>query len=149
MLLWLLYPLICVVSFRNNYFGRGFINKLQLQTNIIIVIRFSIWRICINVAFFSFFLFLFFFFNDLFGCAGSQLRLSGLSAFVVAYRMFSCGMPILSCGMWDLIPCPGIKPGALVFGAQSQPLDYQEILDQHGFLRVPVELKDGATLFWM
>ena len=61
MLLWLLYSLICVVSFRNNYFGRGFINELQLQTNIIIVIRFSIWRIWINVAFFSFFLFLFFF----------------------------------------------------------------------------------------
>ena len=35
MLLWLLHSLICVVSLRNNYFGRGFINKLQLQTNII------------------------------------------------------------------------------------------------------------------
>ena len=57
MLLWLLYSLICVVSLRNNYFGRGFINKSQLQTNIIIVISFSIWRIWISVAFFSFFFF--------------------------------------------------------------------------------------------
>ena len=60
MLLWLLYSLICVVSLRNNYFGRGFINKLQLQTNIIIVTRFSSWRIWIRVGVFSFFLFLFF-----------------------------------------------------------------------------------------
>ena len=147
MLLWLLFSLICVVSLRNNYFGRGFINKLQLQTNIIIITRFSIWRIWIRVGFFSFFLF---FFNYLLGCAGSQLRLSGLSAFVVAHRMFSCGMQILSCGMWDLISCPGIKPGPLVFGAQSlSHWTTREILDQHGFLRVPVELKDGASPFWM
>ena len=31
----------------------------------------------------------------------------------------------LSCGMWDLVPQPGIKPGPPALGVWSQPLDHQ------------------------
>ena len=30
---------------------------------------------------------------------------------VAAHRILSCGMPTPSCGMWDLVPWPRIKPG--------------------------------------
>ena len=33
--------------------------------------------------------------------------------------IFSCGMWTLSCSMWDLVPCPGIEPGASALGARS------------------------------
>ena len=40
---------------------------------------------------------------------------------VAACRIFNlrCGMQILSCGVWDLVPWPGIKPGPPALGAQS------------------------------
>ena len=38
---------------------------------------------------------------------------------VVACGIFSCGTRILSCGMWDLVPRPGIEPGPPALGAQS------------------------------
>ena len=44
------------------------------------------------------------------GCAGSYLRHVGPSIFPVPCRIFSCSIGTLSCGMWDLIPWPGIEP---------------------------------------
>ena len=38
---------------------------------------------------------------------------------VVACRIFSCDMRTLRCGMWDLVPSPGIKPGPPALEAQS------------------------------
>ena len=40
---------------------------------------------------------------------------------VAACRIFDlhCGMQILSCGMWDLVPWPGIKPRPPALGGQS------------------------------
>ena len=32
--------------------------------------------------------------------------------------------PGLSCGMWDLVPWPGMKPGSPRIGSESQPLDH-------------------------
>ena len=34
-------------------------------------------------------------------------------------------MPSLSCGLWDLVPWPGMEPGPPALGAGSQPLDRQ------------------------
>ena len=42
-----------------------------------------------------------------------------LWSFVVAGRIFSCGLQTLSCGMWDLVPWPEIKPGPPALGAQN------------------------------
>ena len=39
--------------------------------------------------------------------------------FVVACRMFRCGMWTLSCGLWDLVPWLGIELGSPALGAQS------------------------------
>ena len=44
------------------------------------------------------------------GCAGSYLPHVGPSIFPVPCRIFSCSIWTLSCGMWDLIPWPGIEP---------------------------------------
>jgi len=33
------------------------------------------------------------------------------SIFVAAHRIFSFGIPILSCSMWNLVPRLGIDPG--------------------------------------
>ena len=38
---------------------------------------------------------------------------------VVAYRIFSCDMQTLRCGMWDLVPWPGIEPGTPALGARN------------------------------
>ena len=38
---------------------------------------------------------------------------------VVACGIFSCGTWTLSCGMWDLVPWPGIEPGPPALGVQS------------------------------
>jgi len=38
---------------------------------------------------------------------------------VVACGIFTCSVQTLSCGMWDLVPQPGIEPGPPPFGAQS------------------------------
>ena len=35
---------------------------------------------------------------------------------VVAYGIFSCSVQTFSCGMWDLVPCPGIEPGPPALG---------------------------------
>ena len=51
----------------------------------------------------------------LFSCAGSQSRHLGSSVFIAA-----CGL--LSCGMWDLAPWPGIM--ILALGVCSQPLEH-------------------------
>ena len=45
-----------------------------------------------------------------FGCAGSLVWHEGSSIFVVVSRFFSCSLKTLSCGIWDLVPWPGIKP---------------------------------------
>ena len=37
---------------------------------------------------------------------------------VAAHGIFSCSMWTLSCGMWGLVPWPGIKPGPPALGAQ-------------------------------
>ena len=31
--------------------------------------------------------------------------------FNLAAPGFNCNMRTLSCGMWDLVPCPGLRPG--------------------------------------
>ena len=56
---------------------------------------------------------------SLIGCTRSQLQHTGSSAFTAAHRIFSWGMQTLSCGMWDLFPCPGIEPGLPAFEVQS------------------------------
>ena len=48
----------------------------------------------------------------LFECAGSQLQHAGFLIFVAA-----CG--IFSCGMWHLVPFPGMEPRLPALGAQS------------------------------
>ena len=45
-----------------------------------------------------------------------QLAALGL---IEACRIFSCGMWTLHCGMWYLVPWPGIKPGPPTLGAKS------------------------------
>ena len=37
----------------------------------------------------------------------------------LAVPILSCGIQTLSCGMWDLLSRPGIKPGPLAMGAPS------------------------------
>ena len=37
--------------------------------------------------------------------------------FIMAYRISSCDMLTLNCGMQELVPRPGIKPGPLALGA--------------------------------
>ena len=52
----------------------------------------------------------------LFGCTAPQLRLMRSSVFIVC-EIFSCSVWTLSCGMWDLVPQPGIKPRPPALGA--------------------------------
>ena len=52
----------------------------------------------------------------LFGCTGSWLRHVGYSIVIAAWGIFSCSMGTLSCGIWDLVPWPGIKPGPPALG---------------------------------
>ena len=65
----------------------------------------------------------FFFFNIyfiyLFGCARSWLHHLGSSFFVGACGTFSHSVGTLSCGLWDLVPCPGIKLQPSALGAWS------------------------------
>ena len=39
--------------------------------------------------------------------------------FIVAGRIFNFNRPTLSCGIWDLVPWPGIEPGSPALGVQS------------------------------
>ena len=62
--------------------------------------------------------------NYLFCCAGSLLWYTWSSVFVAAWGTFSCGirtlsynMWALSCGVWNLVPWPGIKPSPPGLGA--------------------------------
>ena len=55
----------------------------------------------------------------LFGCTKSQLWHVGSSSFVSACRILSCSILTLSCGMWDLVPRPGIEPKPPALGGQS------------------------------
>ena len=65
---------------------------------------------------FSFFILIFIY---LFGCTGSSLCLE---------ESFSCSMWALSCGVWDLVPWPGIIPRPPALGARSlKQLDHQEV----------------------
>ena len=60
-----------------------------------------------------------FFFNIyLFGCTSLQLH-TGSQIFVTASGIFSCSVRTLSCGIWDLVPWPGIKPKPPALGARS------------------------------
>ena len=43
----------------------------------------------------------------------------GSSIFVAARGIFSCGMQTLSCGMWDQVPWPGVKPRLPALGMWS------------------------------
>ena len=54
----------------------------------------------------------------LFGCAGSQVV---SSIFVVACRIFSCGMLTLGCSMWDLVPHQGSNLGPLHWEHRVSP----------------------------
>jgi len=54
-------------------------------------------------------------------CISQDLRslLQHSASLVAACEIFSCDMQILSCGMWDLVPWPGIKPRTPAMGAES------------------------------
>ena len=54
-------------------------------------------------------------------CISQDLRslLQHSASLVAACEVFSCDMQILSCGMWDLVPWPGIKPRTPAMGAES------------------------------
>ena len=41
---------------------------------------------------------------------------SGSSIFIAACGVFSCGMQTLSCGVWNLVPLPKIKPRSPALG---------------------------------
>ena len=50
----------------------------------------------------------------------SDLDLFFLNIFIyLAVLGPSCGMQSLSCGLWDIVPRPGIEPGPPALGAQS------------------------------
>ena len=49
-------------------------------------------------------------------CGADQLL---LYLFLNVYLFIHLAPPGLSCGMWDLIPSPGIEPGTPVLGARS------------------------------
>ena len=51
---------------------------------------------------------------------------------VAACRIFSWGMQTLRCGMWDLVPWPGIEPTPLAWGAQSLILTHFTIREVPG-----------------
>ena len=63
---------------------------------------------------FSFFLNIY-----LIGCTGSLLQHAGSLIFTVACGIFSYSMENFSCGMRDIVPCPGIQPEPLALGAWS------------------------------
>ena len=44
---------------------------------------------------------------------------------VVPCENLHCCVPTLGCNMWDLVPLPGIGPGAPAMGARTWPLDCQ------------------------
>ena len=48
-----------------------------------------------------------------------DLRCRTCDLSVAACRIFSSGMQTISSSMWDLVPCPGIKPRSPAWGAQS------------------------------
>ena len=64
-----------------------------------------------NMFSFSMSLFVFFFFKYSFICLWGVL--------VLVYRIFSCGMPTLICGKWDLVPWPGTEPRSPTLRAQT------------------------------
>ena len=76
---------------------------------------------------------LFYLVTYLFGCAWSYLRNPGSLMFlapweffssrmrnvlVLVYRIFSCGMWTITCGVWGLVPWSGVEPRPPAFGAQ-------------------------------
>ena len=77
------------------------------------------WR-CECKVFLFVFCFLFIVFIHL-AALGLSCGTSGLrsSVFVAACGIFSYSMWTLSCGVWDLVPWPGMEPGASALGAWS------------------------------
>ena len=61
-----------------------------------------------------------------------------LKWFIIIYLAapgITCGFRTLSCGMWDLVPCPGIKSGPPALGEWSVSLwTTWEIPKESGFL---------------
>ena len=60
--------------------------------------------------------------RDMSGLGGfGKVRVFFFNIYVIYLAMLglSCSMRILSCGMWDLVPSPGIKPRPSVLGAWS------------------------------
>ena len=53
----------------------------------------------------------------LFGCAGSWSPYSEPSVFAAMWRVFSCSMWTLSCGVCRVVPWPGIEPRPPALGA--------------------------------
>ena len=58
------------------------------------------------------------FFKHLFICLLFILAVPGLSCGIQIIDLH-CGMQTVICGMWDLVPRPGIEPGPHALGAQS------------------------------
>lgn len=54
----------------------------------------------------------------LFGCTGSQHQHSGVLILTAACGVCSCSIQTPSGSLWDLVPRPGIEPGAPTRGAQ-------------------------------
>ena len=60
---------------------------------------------------------------------------------VVARRIFSCIMQTVSCGMWGLVSCPGIKPWSPALGRQRfSHCTTREVLRNLHFKRAPQSL---------
>ena len=56
---------------------------------------------------------------------------------VVAGRVFNCGTRTLSCGVWALVPWPGIKSGSPALGAWSlSPWDTSEVPGRFGLYKI-------------
>jgi len=52
------------------------------------------------------------------------------------FRVFSCNIRILSCGMWDLVPWSGMESWTPCIGSmESLPLDHQGSLERNSFPR--------------
>ena len=53
------------------------------------------------------------------GMRGLQSSLQHARSLVAACGLFSCGMQTFSCGMWDLVPWPGVEPRPPIWGELS------------------------------
>ena len=98
--------------------------------------------ICLHLSQGFFFFFFFLIYIYLFACTGSQLWHAGPSIFVATCRILlipacgicSYGMWTPSCGRWDLVPWPAIKPGPLLWELSLSHWTTREVRNLMPFL---------------